>query len=68
MCAVIVYGCDCRGTPDTRVVWYKDGKRFEEDHKRKIVMNVHEDKITSSLVILDTQETDTGNYTVRYTL
>ena len=54
-----------RGTPDTKVVWYKDGKRFNEDHKRKIVMNVHEDKINSSLIIFDTDETDTGSYTVR---
>ena len=54
-----------RGTPDTKVVWYKDGQVFNEDHRRKIVMNVHEDKITSSLVILNTEEVDKGQYTVR---
>ena len=57
-----------RGTPDTKVVWYKDGQIFNEDHKRKIVMNVHEDKITSSLLVLNTEEIDMGEYTVRLVL
>lgn len=54
-----VLECTVSGTPELKPKWYKDGVELSSGRKYKITFS----KMISSLKLLSTEKSDTGEYT-----
>lgn len=54
-----VLECTVSGTPELKPKWYKDGVELSSGRKCKITFS----KMISSLKLLSTEKSDTGEYT-----